>query len=344
MKKALPLIIGLGLLLVLVAFTTTYTVRFDEVAIKTRFGRTTADSIVEEPGLHFRLPLFAERVAHLDKRLQLIESPLEEISTADSQKIVLRAFLMWQLETQGDGPLVFRQRFGDSIDGASAQLRDQFRDALRENVGRFTFNELVSSGSRIAEAETAVRDAMARQTAGKGLTPVMVGFSQLLLPARTTSAVMERMQATSKRQADSERSAGQAEANNIRSEAGATTEKILAFAKQRAEQIRNQGNQKEEEYLKQMGQAEDFASFLVQLEMLQKALGQYTTLILPANIAPFHLMNLMTPRTTEGVPIPPPAPEAPPASETPPTQSTPPPTQSPATQGPAAPPVKSRGS
>jgi membrane protease subunit HflC len=336
MKKALPIIIGLGLLLVLVAFTTTYTVRFDEVAIKTRFGRTTADSIVEEPGLHFRLPLFAERVAHLDKRLQLIESPLEEISTADSQKVVLRAFLMWQLDTEGEGPLVFRQRFGDSIDGADNQLRDQFRDALRENVGRFTFNELVGSGSRIVEAETAVRDAMARQIAGKGLTPVMVGFSQLLLPARTTTAVMDRMQATSKRQAESERSSGQAEANNIRSEARATTDKILAFANQRAEQIRNEGNQKEEEYLKQMGEAEDFASFLVQLEMLQRALGQYTTLILPANIAPFHLMNLMTPRTAEGIPVPPP--------EAPPTQSTPPPSQGPATQGPAVPPIKSRGS
>src|SRR4029453_14359149 len=97
----------------------------------------------------------------------------------------------------------------------------------------------------------------------------------------------------------------------------------IAFADQRAQQIRNQGNQTAAEYYKTMSEAEDFAIFLVQLETLQRALGQYTTLVLPTNVAPFHLMNLMTPRSPEGVPIQPPAPTQPtmPPTLAPPTQS-----------------------
>ena len=80
MNKPIAIVIGLLLLILLLLFSTTYTVRFNEVAIKATFGRTTAGSVVREPGLHFRWPIFIDKVTKLDTRLQLVETPLEAVS------------------------------------------------------------------------------------------------------------------------------------------------------------------------------------------------------------------------------------------------------------------------
>ncbi len=59
MKKTMAVLIGAGLLVLLVLFSSTYTVRYHELAIKTRFGKIRGDSVQTEAGLHFQLPLFA---------------------------------------------------------------------------------------------------------------------------------------------------------------------------------------------------------------------------------------------------------------------------------------------
>ena len=109
MSKSIAIIVGLVLLVALVLFSMTYTVSFHEVAIKTRFGKTTADSIVTEPGLKFRLPLFADRVTVYDTRLQVRETPLETIQTADGRQVVTRAFMLWKVNTNGQEPLKFHE-------------------------------------------------------------------------------------------------------------------------------------------------------------------------------------------------------------------------------------------
>ena len=91
MKKQGALIFGLALLAVLSAYAFTFTVKYHEVAVRSRFGETNAESIVRDPGLNFRLPVFVDRVVTLDTRLQAVETPLEEITTADGLQIVVQA-------------------------------------------------------------------------------------------------------------------------------------------------------------------------------------------------------------------------------------------------------------
>jgi regulator of protease activity HflC (stomatin/prohibitin superfamily) len=302
MSKTIAIIIGLVLLVSLLLFSMTYTVNFHEVAIKTRFGKTDENSIVRDAGLKFRLPLFADKVTTLDTRLQIRESVLDSIQTSDGQQVVVRAFLMWKVSTQGNGPLNFLNSFS-SLDEANNALNDQFGTAVRAGVSRYRFNELLGSQSRLAEAEQAMKQELGNLIA-KGIEPVSVGISQMVLPPKTTQGVIQRMQATRLVISENERSKGNAEAASIENTAKRQAEKIRAFARQRAAQIQSTGDKDAAIYMAQMGSDEGLAVFLTWLSALESTLSTQTTLVLPTAFAPFHLLQLNTPTDGRGIPQP----------------------------------------
>jgi regulator of protease activity HflC (stomatin/prohibitin superfamily) len=302
MSKPIAIVVGLLLLALLTLFSATYTVNFHQVVIKSRFGQLHGqDSIVREPGLKFRLPFFADRTPALDTRLQLIEPPLETIPTSDGQQVVVKAFLMWRVDTEGLGPLDFFKTYTDTQQ-ASPRLTDRFVTSLSV-LSQYSFDELVG-GDKLAQAEQAVLVNMQGATVDEGVVPVMVGISQMLMPPKTTSGVLSRMKATQTRRSELERFKGTARAREIESGAGAMADKILAFTEQRAAEIRATGDERAAEFLREMSEDEDLAILLVWLEALREALAEQTTVIIPANIAPFHLMNLASETDERGLPQP----------------------------------------
>ncbi len=288
MKKAFSLIVGLLLLAALVLFSTTYTVRFNEVAVKTTFGKTDERSVKREPGVHFRFPLFADRVTKYDTRIQLVETPLFEVPTADGQSVVVRAFLLWQVDV--DNVLSFFRSF-PSADDSERMLRDELNAAVKASLGRYDFDDLIGPGSRLGEAEQQVQGQLA-SLPPLGVRPVTVGISQMVLPPKTTTAVLSRMQAVRNTLAETERFKGDAEADQIRGDARSMAGSLQAFADQRAEEIKALANRKAAEYLKQMSEDQRLAIFLVWLDALEKGLGDSTTLFLSDELAPWHLMDL----------------------------------------------------
>ncbi len=303
MSKTLAIIIGSILLLALLLFSMTYKVNYHEVAIKTRFGKTTDASVEREAGLKFRLPLFAERVTTFDTRLQLRESPLETVQTADGQQIVVKAFMLWQIDTEGDGPLTFLKKY-DSIDEANALLGDQFKTAMRQGLSKFAFNDLIGEKSRLTDAEAAIMREMS-SVASTGIKPVAVGVSQLVLPPRTAQAVLTRMQASRTQLSDQQRGRGQSEAAAIQNRAAADADKIQAFAQQLAADIRAKGEEEAARYLTLMSEAEDLAIFLSWCDTLAKSLSMYSTVVLPSNFAPWHMLTPGVPTDKNGIPQPP---------------------------------------
>ncbi len=129
MKKATAIIVGLVILGVLILFSMTFTVAYNQVAIRSTFGKVDQASIIHEPGLHFRLPFFADSVSVYDTRMQILESPLENIQTADGQQIVVRGFMLWRVVREGDGPLQCYRSFPD-LTAARAMLKSQIPDAI----------------------------------------------------------------------------------------------------------------------------------------------------------------------------------------------------------------------
>ena len=300
MKKAFAVIVGLLLLVALVLFSTTYTVRFNEVAVKTTFGQTDEDSIKSEPGVHFRFPLFADKITKYDTRVQLVETPLVEVPTADGQAVVVRAFLMWQVDT--DNVLTFFRSF-PSTDDSERVLRDSLSTAVKSSLGAYGFNQLIGVESRLDDAEQKIQASL-ESLADLGIRPVTVGISQIVLPAKTTTAVLNRMQATRNKLAETERFKGNSDAVGIRGEASNTAEKLRAFADQRAEEIKAIANQKAAAYLEQMSEDQQLAIFLVWLDALEKSLGDTTTLFLSDELAPWHLMNLKRLGDSSSIPLP----------------------------------------
>lgn len=300
MNKPLVIGIGLFLLVLFVLFSTTYSVSYHEVAIKKTFGQTSEDSVVREAGLKPKLPIFADQITKYDTRLQLLESPLETIPTADGQQIVVDAFMLWQIDIDGDGPLRFDNTYR-SIDGAAMSIRDQFITALNAGLSQFRFDELVGSDSRLAEAEQAILEELDGLEAN-GILPRTVGISRMQLPSAVTTAVLARMKATRETLADAERFKGQAEAERIESEARTMADRIINFANQRAEEIRARGNQEAATYIGEMAQDEELAIFLVYLDALEMALSERTTLVLEGHREPWNLMRLSTPTNSRGIP------------------------------------------
>ena len=291
MSKLLAIVVGIILLVVLILFSTTYTVSFHEVAIRTRFGKTDEASLVTEPGLKFRLPIFADKVTTYDTRLRLIETPLETIKTADDQQIVVRAFLMWRIDSEGDGPLRYHDRYRTEVEAQDA-LSDQFRSALLQ-LGQYALTDLLGEGGSLAEAEDSIRGHLALEMKPTGVVPVTVGVSRLMLPREVSTTVTERMEATRKSIAESTRREGKARADQITSKAANEAEKILSFAQARAEEIQAAGSNQAAKYLAQMGDAdEDFAILLTWLDALETALSEQSTLYLSTKFAPFHLLDM----------------------------------------------------
>ena len=302
MNKPLVIVIGLVLLISLVLFSTTYTIKYHQVGIKTRFGKATG-GVITESGLGFKWPKPIDSVITLDKRLQLLETPTETIQTLDGQQLVVRAFLLWKVDDQGDGPLKFYNSYA-TASAAEESLRHEFRTAVKRGVSGYRFNDLIGAQSKISQVEATIRDEMLG-IREKGVMPVTVGFNQMSLPAKTMIAVLDRMNTERKELADIDRIKGMAESQRITSKATNDADKIRAFANQRAEEIRAEGDILAATYLEQMSEDEELAIFLVWIDALQRSLSDTTTFILEPDMAPFHLIRRNTQTNGKGIPMPP---------------------------------------
>jgi membrane protease subunit HflC len=221
--------------------------------------------------------------------MKIHQSPMSLFQTSDGQQIVVKAFLLWKVNTEGTAPLDFYRAYG-SADVAKSTIDGQFRDAI-STLSSFTFEELTGHNNKLEDAETAI---LARLDSLKetGIVPVIVGINRLLLPPKTTTAVLKRMEAKRNTLAEQRRAKGMADAEAIRAGARAKHDKIMAFASQRAEDIRAEGEAQAAEYLQQMGEDEELAIFLAWLDAVEASLSENTTLVLESNVAPWHLMNL----------------------------------------------------
>ncbi len=300
MNKMIALGVGAVLLLLLLVFSTTYTVSFDEVAIRKTFGRSTEASVITEPGLKWKWPIIQDKTVY-DKRLQIKESPLEEISTADGLQIVVKAFLLWRIDTEtAQGPLAFDRAFG-SISDADPGIGDPFITVLTGVLSEYRLSDLLGENSRLEEAEAKIVAALSGLPE-KGIQPVSVGISQLLLPERTTNSVIRRMQASRTALAEAKRNEGNARAEAITSEAATLAETIRKFADLRASEIRSQAEAKAADYVEQMSEEQSLAIFLVWLDTLEASLNEQSTFVLSTDFAPWHLMGLSSPTDGDGIP------------------------------------------
>ena len=303
MNKAFAVIVGLVVLALLLLFSSTFTVKYNEIAIQSKFGRVDASSVLDDPGLNVKLPIF-HKVVSLDRRLQLVESPLEEITTADGLQVVVKAYMLWRIDAEDDGALRFFESF-TTTDGAATEIRGRFRTAFTGVLAEYRFEELLGETSRLVDAETRILDAVRTELSGDGVLPVDVGISQLVLPSKAAKEVVDRMKQTRQAQAKAETTRGQAQSESIIAEANTRVEEINAFTTLFVSEIEADAEIQAATYMGQLAEDKELAIFLEWLDAFQSSLSQYTSVVLPAQTAPFHLINMRPLADGERIPYPP---------------------------------------
>lgn len=299
MSRTLPIAIGAILLLVLVLFNTTYTVRFYELAVRTRFGKPQL--VERDPGLHFKAPFFVDQVTKLDRRLQLVDSPLETVMTADQQQVVVQAYLLWRIKDTDEDALKFFSAYG-TIEKANGDLEQKLQGALRA-VGSLSYSDIVGAKSRLADAEQVILDDLRRGDPA-GVDAVSVGISQVLLPPKATGAVLARMAEVQNTIARLEETRGNTEAEAIKAAAKTQADTITGFAQTWAQQIAARGDQEAARYYQEMSKHRDLAIFLMWLDTLKTGMSGATTFFTDMNRAPFQFFNLDAPTNAQGIPVP----------------------------------------
>ncbi len=287
----------------------TYTVRFTEVAVVTTLGEAS-DEIVTEPGLKFKWPSPIQNTTVYDKRVRVMRTRSETMSTADARQLVVETFMTWRVSD----PLAFYQRFRSSggtdaeahYENAEEALIAQLRGEMSSVVGRYRMSDLFTSevgGSDLPQMEEDLTDAMRalHSAAGNGdptygVDVVSVGVLKIVLPEEVTKSVQTFMKAERDRIASEEISAGTAEASarTVRAQNDAAT--IKAVAELRAEALRRTGNEEAAQYFAELNTNPELAIFLKTTDFMRRGLGKNMTLILPGSV-----MRWLNPATMEAM-------------------------------------------
>ncbi len=278
-------------LLIIVLFSSSYTVRFTETAVKTTFGSANENAIVDEPGLKFKWPYPIQSVTKYDKRMRIVQTRSETVQTADDFQIIVESYLTYRVAD----PLKFFRSFSNAGDRAADHFakaeNDVLRDLLRSALGetsRYRMEDLFTSqggSSVIPQLENEVYTLLVQGGGSEqplvdyGIEISSVGIDRIVLPEETTSAVINRMGANRDRLAEGYESEGRSKARLINAEATSQAERIRAFAQRRADEILAKGEQEAAPYLAQQNINPELAVFIQNIKLMREAMAKKFTLI-----------------------------------------------------------------
>jgi membrane protease subunit HflC len=308
-KNLLNLSIGIFVALILAAYMITYQVRYDEVAVLTRFdsavdpakdasGKILVDadgyasdpgSLKDKPGLKFKMPWPIDKVYTYPKKIQLLDDLNEEHVTADGYSVIVRTYVEWKIVD----PSAFFKSL-KTIENAQAALQPQLRN-LRGIISSYRFDQLVNidgSKLKLEEIEGQSLEQLNKQLAktNYGIEAIGLGIRRVVFPQGTTSKVFERMKEERLRMAQNSRSSGDSQAIAIRSEASLARDTILRFADYQASKMRAIGDNEAAKVYQKFQQDQEFAIFLRQIDAMKKILARNTTFILDADkISPLDM-------------------------------------------------------
>jgi len=218
MKKLLLVIAVIALI---VFFTTVFTVDERQQVVILQLGKPVRT--LQEPGLHFKLPVPFQNAVTFDDRLLEYDVAPEEVLSKDKKTLIVDNYVRWKIID----PLVFLQTV-QAIPTAVTRLDDIVYSELRRELGTHNMSEIITeTREEIMEVVTKASD---EATTQYGIEVIDVRIKRVDLPRENEESIYARMDAERKRQANKFRSEGEEEAQKIR----ASTEKdktiILANA------------------------------------------------------------------------------------------------------------------
>lgn len=234
MKKNLPAIVIVSLVVLLTLVFSAYTVDQRQAAIRFRLGEVVA--IQTDPGLYFKLPL-VENIRIYDTRIQTLDTKdAERIQTKEKNNVLVDSFVKYRII---DVKQFFVSTRGDQT-AAEVRLAQSVNNDLRDEFSQRTLAEVISGErDKIMENLRAKTDKDARSI---GIEVLDVRLKRVDLVPEVSADVFRRMDSERKRVANELRSTGSGEAEKIRADAERQREITLAEAYREAQKIKGEGD------------------------------------------------------------------------------------------------------
>lgn len=277
--------VAILVLVLLAIFRPWYVLDETEQGVIVQLGKPIR--VVQESGLHLKLPYPFQVVRKFDRRLLEYDSPPEEVITRDKKTLVIDSFVRWRITN----PLLFLQTVV-SENGAITRIDDVVYSELRTEIGRVDLFDLVSKVRKEVMERVTARSS--EKTREFGVEIVDVRIKRADLPKQNEEAVFQRMKAERERQARQYRSEGEEEATKIRAEADKERALILAEAEKQAQILRGEGEAEALRiYAEAYRKSPEFFVFLRTLEVYRKSFKEGDTFVLtPASDILTYLKSL----------------------------------------------------
>jgi len=255
----------------------------DESKLVLLFGNPV--SVRTEPGLSLRVPFFSD-VRTFDKRFQYSNAEPLPMQTRDAQQPVIDHYVVWRIRD----PLQFFRSFPGGMAQAGAQVDRVTRSDVREEIGKRTFAEVVTTARN--EVMKAITEASAAELAGFGIEVREVRINRTELPEQIEDNVYARMRTERERLARKFRAEGDEQGRRVRAEADRDARVTVAEAQRQASELRGAGDAEAARvYAEAHSQAPEFYGFLRRLEAYKKTIGEKTTLVVPPDNGFFELFG-----------------------------------------------------
>lgn len=287
------LTVSLAVILVLIVFSSAYTVDETKQVVITQFGKPVGQP-VKTAGLHFKLP-FIQTANFFEKRILEWNGYPNEIPTRDKKFIWVDTTARWKIVA----PLLFMQSMGTE-NHARTRLDDIIDGMTRDLITSQGLNDVVRNSNRILTLQKADedvttdeqlesieigRDQITRAILEKakaivsdyGIELVDVRIRRLGYVDRVRQKVYERMISERKRAAEKLRSEGQGIKAGVEGQKEKELKRIQSEAYRKAQEIKGQADAEATDiYASAYSKDPDFFEFLKTLELYPETLkGSY---------------------------------------------------------------------
>lgn len=269
-------------------------------AVVTRFGKPVR--VVENAGLHFKLPSPIDSVVPIDMRMHLLDPEPGNYLTQDKKNLLVDSFLVWAV----DDPLQFYKAVS-SRGGAEARLSEVLRSVVGDVLSSYDFADILTiEGEQSGLARIAVdlqAAAAERVQANRmGLRIASFQVKRLNFPDQNKRAVFNRMEQDRQTISAGFRAEGKEEYDKIKAQTDREEAELLADARRRAAEIIGTANAEANRIYNDAYTADpELYQFLRQLEAAEQSFaGNDNLIVLPADHPLLQALGTLPAPAAEG--------------------------------------------
>jgi membrane protease subunit HflC len=256
------------LILAIIVLSSVFTVEPWQQALVLQFGEPR--QVVEQAGLHFKLPLI-QSVTYFDHRVLDLDARAPDATTVDQRQLAVDAYARYRIVD----PLLFFQTVNNER-GVEARLGSVINATLRNVISDVPLLTLLTPERGVLMRR--ITETVDKEARGFGIKVLDVRLKRVDLPDANMQAVVRRMQTQRGQEARKIRAEGEKEARRIHADADLQERVILAEARRQAEILQGQGDGEAQKiYNSSYGKDPAFFDFWRSLQALSTALTKDTT-------------------------------------------------------------------